>query len=232
MRNEQYPNFETPADAGERPSGDRTSRARRVYDALRGMIRDGRYGSGDRIREEEVARTLGVSRTPVREALSRLQARGLLEMAQGGLVVAVLQRPQVLELYAMREILEGSAARFAAQHASASEIATLHMLGGRFERCIGDPPKLAQINRDFHEAIYEAAHNRYLMRMLDEVNDALALLPGTTFMLAGRPQIAVEEHARIIEGIERRNADAAEGAARHHMQKAQEARLELMLQRG
>ena len=227
MRDDQYPDLETPA-----APGDRTSRAQRVYNALRSLMQDGSYGSGDRIREEEIARTLGVSRTPVREALSRLQARGLLEMAQGGLIVAVLQRSQVLELYAMREILEGSAARFAAQHASPSEIATLHILGQRFGRNLDDPARLAQINRDFHEAIYEAAHNRYLMRTLYEVNDALALLPGTTFMLDGRPQIAVAEHARIIEAVERRDADAAEREARYHMQKAQEARLELMLQRG
>jgi DNA-binding GntR family transcriptional regulator len=232
MRDDQDPDLETRSAIAAKAPSDRTSRAQHVYDALRSMIQEGRYGSGDRIREEEVARTLGVSRTPVREALSRLQARGLLEMAQGGLVVAVLKRAQVLELYAMREILEGSAARFAAQHASPSEIGTLHRLAEHFERSLGDPRKLALINREFHEAIHEAAHNRYLMRTLYELNDALALLPGTTFMVEGRPRIAVEEHARIIQAVEQRDADAAERAARHHMHKAQEARLELMLQFG
>ena len=73
---------------------------------------------GERLREEELARTLGVSRTPVREALGRLQARGLVEVAPPrGLIVAELDSQKILELYAVREILEGAAARFSAERA-------------------------------------------------------------------------------------------------------------------
>src|SRR6202000_231315 len=105
------------------------SRADFVYDTLRDAIWEGRIGRGERIREEEIARTLGVSRTPVREALQRLQQRGLLVNRLGrGLTVAELGKREVIELYAMREILEGSAARFAAQHAAPPEIAILYGL--------------------------------------------------------------------------------------------------------
>src|SRR6478672_4683069 len=105
------------------------SRADFVYDSLRDAISDGRIAGGERVREEEVARNLGVSRTPVREALQRLQQRGLPVVGAGrGLVVARLSQQQVIELYAMREILEGSAARFAAQHATPAEIAILYQL--------------------------------------------------------------------------------------------------------
>src|SRR3954466_7612889 len=112
------------------PSEPRTrSRADFVYESLRDAISDGRIAGGERVREEEVARNLGVSRTPVREALQRLQQRGILILGPGrGLVVAQLSHEQVVELYAMREILEGSAARFAAMHATADEIATLYQL--------------------------------------------------------------------------------------------------------
>ncbi len=215
----------SPAGAGGQS---KTSRANWVFESLRNGIQEGRYARGERIREEEVARALGVSRTPVREALSRLQARGLLEMAPGGLVVATLTRPQTIELYAMREILEGSAARFAAQHASPSEIANLHRLAQAFARSAGDPDKLARYNREFHGAIYEAAHNRYLMRTLDEIHDAMALLPSTTFTVAGRTEKAVEEHGRILAAIEARNPDEAEREARQHIEKAQDARLSMM----
>src|SRR5215468_11463780 len=105
------------------------SRADFVFETLRDAIWDGRIARGVRIREEEIARNLGVSRTPVREALQRLQQRGLLVVGAGrGLVVNELRRDQVIELYAMREILEGSSARFAAQHATEDEIAMLHRL--------------------------------------------------------------------------------------------------------
>src|ERR1700741_959347 len=105
------------------------SRADFVFESLRDAIWDGRIARGVRIREEEIARNLGVSRTPVREALQRLQQRGLLVVGAGrGLVVAELTHLQVVELYGMREILEGSAARFAARHASDTEIEMLHRL--------------------------------------------------------------------------------------------------------
>jgi DNA-binding GntR family transcriptional regulator len=202
----------------------KTSRSRWVYESLRTAIQEGQYVRGDRIREEEVARSLGVSRTPVREALSRLHT--------GGLVVAELSRSQIDELYAMREILEGSAARFAAQHASPSEIASLRHIARAFENAFGDSAKLAQINRELHGAIYEAAHNRYLTRTLNELHDALALLPSTTFTVSGRPELAVGEHARIIDAIEKRDADAAESVAREHIRRAQEARLAMMFNAG
>ncbi|TCT05007.1 GntR family transcriptional regulator [Aquabacter spiritensis] len=208
------------------------SRAQWVYETLRDGIRLGTWRRGERVREETVARALGVSRTPVREALSRLQARGLLEVTAAGLVVATIARPQTLELYAMREVLEGSAARFAAQHAAPSEIASLTQLSGAFAEAVGDPARLAALNRQFHAAIQDAAHNRYLVRMLEDLGDALALLPGTTFELPERGRLAVAEHAAILAGIAQRDPDAAEQAARAHIRRAQEARLDLMQRAG
>src|SRR5262245_9135311 len=94
-----------------------------VFRSLRQALRAGIYQPGDRLREEEVAKRLKVSRTPVREALSRLVSKGLVEPAGGrGLIVRRLSTAEVLELYAMREILEGAAARLAAQHASLPEL--------------------------------------------------------------------------------------------------------------
>ena len=111
---------------GVRPAEDSTaadaphgSRPEQVYLRLRDLIVQGLLAPGSRVVETEVASRLGVSRTPVREALQRLQQRGLLVLGSGrGLVVAHLSQQQVVELYAMREILEGSAARFAARHAN------------------------------------------------------------------------------------------------------------------
>lgn len=204
----------------------KVSRAQWVYDHLRHAIHHGDYARGDRIREEEVARMLGVSRTPVREAILRLQARGLLELSAGGLVVATLTRPQLVELYAMRAILEGSAARFAAQHAAPSEIETMHFYLDKFSAAT-DPDELADINSALHGAIYEAAHNRYLLETLDELNDTLALLPGTTFQVMDRKERGHEEHQAIISAISKRNPDEAENMARKHIQLAQETRLKL-----
>src|SRR5215510_3635566 len=141
------------SDDGE-PSVVRTrSRAVFVYESLRDAISDGRIAGGERVREEEVARNLGVSRTPVREALQRLQQRGLLVLGTGrGLVVAQLSQQQIVELYAMRQILEGSAARFAATHATPAEIAILYQLQEELKSTEGDVLLHTNLNRQFHQA--------------------------------------------------------------------------------
>ena len=203
------------------------SRADFVYDSLRDAISDGRIGGGERVREEEVARNLGVSRTPVREALQRLQQRGLLVVGAGrGLVVAQLSQQQVVELYAMREILEGSAARFAATHATAAEIGILYRLQEELRAAEGDPALHVSLNRQFHQAIYEAAHNRYLMQTLESLHDSFALLRSTTIRLPHRQRNSDEERRRIISAIERRDPDEAERAAREHIVQAQRTRFE------
>src|SRR6478736_5779164 len=192
------------------PSGSHPrSRADFVYDSLRDAISDGRIAGGERVREEEVARNLGVSRTPVREALQRLQQRGLLALGAGrGLVVAQLSQQQVVELYAMREILEGSAARFAAKHATAVEIEILYQL--QEELKTADATLHVSLNRRFHQAIYEAAHNRYLLQTLDSLHDSFALLRSSTLRLPHRQRNSDEERRRIIAAIEKHDPDLAE----------------------
>jgi DNA-binding GntR family transcriptional regulator len=199
------------------------SRADFVYETLRDAISDGRIPGGGRVREEEVARNLGVSRTPVREALQRLQQRGLLVLGPGrGLVVAQLGHDEVVELYAMREILEGSAARFAAMHATNEEVAKLHELQKQMGTADGDAH--VTLNRCFHQAIYEAAHNRYLMQTLESLHDSLALLRSATMRLPHRQRDSHEERRRIIAAIEKRDPVRAEEAAREHIRQAQRTR--------
>ena len=201
------------------------SRADFVYETLRNAISDGRIAGGERVREEEVARNLGVSRTPVREALQRLQQRGLLVLGAGrGLVVAQLSQQQVVELYAMREILEGSAARFAAMHATAADIDILRQLQEELKTAQGDGH--ASLNRRFHQAIYEAAHNRYLMQTLESLNDSFALLRSSTLRLPHRQRNSDDERQRIIAAIEKHDPELAEKEAREHIVQAQRTRFE------
>jgi len=203
------------------------SRGDFVYESLRDAIWDGRIAIGERVREEEIARNLGVSRTPVREALQRLQQRGLLVFGAGrGLTVASLSQHQVLQLYAMREILEGSAARFAAEHATAPEIALLWRLQKELCKPDHDTMALVTLNRRLHQAIYEAAHNQYLLQTLGVLHDSLALLHSTTFRVPSRRQESDEEHRQIVEAIEQHNPDRAEEAARQHIRQAQRTRFE------
>lgn len=218
------------AAAGSPLSSRAGPRGEFVYKALLEAIRAGRLLPGERIREEDVAQSLGVSRTPVREALQLLQARRLVELAPGrGIIVMELNRQQVLELYAMREVLEGAAARFAAQHAVAPEIALMKQLLDEFTAAEGDSLKLARLNNALHRTIYEAARNRYMHEALNNLEDALSLLRNTTFSLPERHASADREHRAIVAAIENRDSDAAEAESRRHIREAQRARLSMLM---
>ncbi|NQU60771.1 MAG: GntR family transcriptional regulator [Rhodospirillales bacterium] len=200
-----------------------------VLGELRAAIRNQRYQPGQRIREAEVADWLGVSRTPVREAFRRLQADGLILLTRWrGAEVAELNREQVIELYAMRRVLEGTAAGLAAEHASQNEIDLLFDLLNRDKAASGDPDRLADLNRMFHEALYGAAHNRYLLKALNSLGDSLALLRSTTYEVPGRAAAAHADHISIATAIKSHDRNAAEKAAQRHIATAVKARIELL----
>lgn len=204
------------------------TRARKVYNSILDAIREGAYRPGDRLREEEVAQRLGVSRTPVREALGRLYEKGLVQPASGrGLAISVLTSEQVFELYAMRGELEALVAGFAAQHATAAEIANFDHLNSLFAAA-QSASDAAGVNRRFHARLYDAARNRYLRDAVENLHETIALLPLTTFEKEGRATEAVAEHAAIIEAIRSRNPEAASSAARRHIENALSARLSLL----
>lgn len=214
---------------GERPTPEVAgSRSDIVYWEIRRAIQEGRFGPGDHLREAAVANWLNVSRTPVREALRRLTGEDLLVSSTQGLMVPRFDDSQVYELYAVREALEGSAAALAAQHASAAELAVINEILG--EELVADdtPQELARVNKRLHSAIYAAAHNRYLLKALNSMQDALSRLPNTTFSWPGRRVSARQEHTALVAAITRRDAVAAEASARYHIREALRHRLLLM----
>ena len=192
-----------------------------VYQELKGAIRDGDYHPGERIRESEVSARLKVSRTPVREALRRLQSEGRLKSEpQRGVVVAELDRHEVTELYTLRQNLEGFAARLAAQHATEAEIETMAYILERTRSLGSDLRQLNQINWELHHAIYDAAHNRFLTQAFAALSDSLALLRGAIYIPSDRPAKLYEEHRHIVEAIRDRDPEAADAAAQAHVRQA------------
>jgi DNA-binding GntR family transcriptional regulator len=192
-----------------------------AYGALRREIVEGRFAPGRRMREIELSDWLGISRTPVRQALSRLEVEGLLALLpRSGLVVASLDERAIAELYEMRLALEGAAAGFAAEHASARDIAKLRELLEAERVLPFDATALYRHNLAFHQTIYASAHNRFLVKSLHALHDAMSLLGATTLSRPGRPQEACIEHCRIVDAIERRDAEGAEREARAHIHNA------------
>lgn len=202
-----------------------------AYEQLRAEIREGALPPGSRVREKNVAERLEISRTPVREALRRLEADGFLTFEpHRGMIVVQLDHQSMMELYAMREVLEGTAAALAARHASAAEISVLFEMLERESEISEDPARLAAHNAQFHQVLFHAAHNRYLLKTANALRDSMALMRGTTMTVPGRAGTARNEHAALAQAIQSRNSEAAEIAARAHIQAAQQARLKLTLE--
>jgi DNA-binding GntR family transcriptional regulator len=206
------------------------SRGEQAYRRLRDAIQSGDLKPGDRLLEVELAKLLGSSRTPVREALGRLESDGLaIRDPYRGMIIAELDASTIAELYAVREVLEGTAAALAARHASEDEIATLRQIADRDRAFASDPERLANNNRLFHEALYRSAHNRYLLKTLSALHGSMALVR-TSLAYSGRIEATIEQHQAIVAAIERQDAKSAEELTRLHIQSARRARLALMLE--
>jgi DNA-binding GntR family transcriptional regulator len=200
-------------------------RGQDAYERIRAAIRDGSLAPGLRLTELELAARFGVSRTPVRQALARLEAEGLLTHApRRGLTVTRPDHSQVVELYVMREILEGAAARLAAQHASETELSAMAELVEQEPSLYGDAAALAALNQRLHGLLYLAAHNRYLLKSLEQLSANMALLP-SLLTVEGRAQSAHKEHRALLRALAKRDGEAAEAAAKAHARAAQRHRL-------
>jgi DNA-binding GntR family transcriptional regulator len=213
------------SSAGSGSDRQYASRSELVYKELREAIEKGELKPGERVMEVDVAEWLKVSRTPVRDALRRLESEGVLALEpRNGLVVVSLDRQAMLELYVMREVLEGTAARLCARHASDFELTELEELVNREEKLRGNFEELARHNRRFHEAVHRGAHNRYLEKSLNAVNDSMWLLGKSQMLLPHRAKTAESEHREIVAAIVKRDPATAEEAARRHVRAAQKER--------
>lgn len=198
-----------------------------AYSLILAAIEAGTYRPGDRLVESELADRFGVSRTPVREALQRLETQAMLVRDGRSLIVASLDHNQLSELYVVRAELEALAARLAARHATPEEVRVLSQMVEEDRQNQRDPEALARANRRFHRQIHLASHNRYLVQQLDLVHRSMALMAKTSLAAEGRSEAAMAEHARVVEAIAAGDGQAADKALRQHISMAWETRLKL-----
>jgi len=196
-----------------------------AYSMILDAIDVGTYRPGDRWVESELAERFNVSRTPIREALQRLETQSLLAREGRSLIVASLDHNQTAELYVVRGELEGLAARLAARHATAEEVRVLREMVEADNALIDQPAALSRSNRRFHKQLHLASHNRYLVQQLDLVYRSMALMATTSLAAEGRGEIAQAEHDKIVSMIEARDEDGADAALRAHISVAFVTRL-------
>lgn len=200
-----------------------------AYAKLMTAIEAGEFQPGDRLREVDVADRLGLSRTPIREAMRRLEAENIVEhRPRIGAVLRRLSRTEVVELYEMRLVLERTAAQMAAKHAMQAEVDALSAINDQIAQAADNPSKAAAINQQFHRAIYLAARNRFLLESARGLNNALLLLGPTTLADEARINTVVAQHIKIITAIGAGDIEGAGAAAEAHLQTSLRHRLSVM----
>ncbi len=202
-----------------------------TYHRLLEAIREGALLPGTRLRETELAERLGVSRTPVREAIRQLEADGLVaHVPRHGATLRRLDYAEVMELYEMRAVLEGTAARLAARAASDVEIDEMAALNDRMVEA-GTTPEATRLNRVFHATLLDAAKNRFLAKSMMSLQKALMILGPTMLSDAARAEEALGEHRRILAALTSRDGAEAEAAMRAHIEASQRLRIRALRER-
>lgn len=210
------------------PTGD--VMAKDAYERLREEIVEGMVEPGAPLVEAAIAARFGISRTPVREALRRLEQDGLVERGDRGMEVRSRSPEEILEIYGVRVVLEGLAARGAAEARTELDLANLeerHVRMGELGDSPGDPKAMALTNRLFHEALWTASHNRTLFDLLVRLNSHLSRYPATTLSSPGRWSRVLEDHRQMIDAIRQRDARQAGRLAEEHMTAARDIRLRI-----
>jgi DNA-binding GntR family transcriptional regulator len=189
-----------------------------AYAHLRGAILAGSLPPGARISEPGLAQELGISRTPVREALQRLSQEGLVELLPNkGARVRVLSASEVREVYDLRALLEGEAAALAARNATEVELDQLERLLQALDALPKDDyNRQMQVDFDFHTALVEAAHNKTLARIYADLRSSLTLIRSFQRTLSQHPKTR-QQHQAILSALKARNPPQAAEAARAHV---------------
>jgi len=201
---------------------ERTTLAQQAYQALRSAILSRRLPAGQKLVVRALAEELGLSPTPVKTALSTLAREGLVvHHPHQGYAVPELSGDDVAEIYALREVVEGLAARLAAQGGSPALTRELARLVARQRRCLSeDVETYGDLDLQFHQRLWEASGNQRLLQVATTFESQVRLLISTSALVPGRLDVSVDEHDEIRAAIEREDADDAEARMRAHVRQA------------
>jgi len=196
-----------------------------VFEQVKEMIVRGEIPAGKRMIESEIAESMGISRTPVREAVHKLGAEGLLKpLPRGGYVVRGLDISDIEETFEIRSILESFAAYLAANRHSYEEILPLEEKIEEFQRNLdrNDLKELAQVNTEFHELLYALSRSQRLIKMIYNLRDEIYFLRKIILNSVDMARLSNKDHREIIKAIKKREAKKAETLVRDHILRGKE----------
>jgi GntR family transcriptional regulator, trigonelline degradation regulator len=204
-----------------------------VYEELKGAIVDLRLPPGEPLREATLAEQLGVSKTPIREALARLEQDGLVETTSfKGAVVAGYSRQDLLEIYELRELLEIVAARSAAESASDADLARLDHISRQCRRPANraDPAKIAALISEFDTVMFDQVQNTRIRALIENLRAHLTRIGQLTAEIPGRIETSIDEHDKIVAAVTAHDPDLAERHMRDHIRSVRDDQLRALEQ--
>jgi len=196
-----------------------------VFDTLRDAIIQGRLEPGERLMETQLAEELGVSRTPVREAMRRLEQEGFIVMVpHKGAYVAGITLRDIADVFEVRAALDSLAAGLAAQRITEDELEELEKALVRLseDTIAGNVEKIVKSDEAFHEIIYRASRNERLLQIIINLQEQIHRFRTTSLSRPGRAKITIEEHRKIVEAISEHNVALSQTLAMEHTESAEQ----------
>ena len=204
-----------------------------VFESLREAIISGMLGPSARLMEIQLAEEMGVSRTPVREAMRKLELEGLVVMIpRKGAYVAGLSLKDIADVFEIRGALEGLAAELAAERATDEELEAMERYLVKISEEIesGDLAKVVETDTDFHSLIYKASRNARLSQIINNLREQIQRYRTTSLSFPGRMKIALEEHRKIVEAVSSRDGELARKLAQEHIENAENTMMGMIQQ--
>lgn len=202
-----------------------------VFETLRGAILDGTLKPGERLMEVQLAEDMGVSRTPVREAIRKLELEGLVLMIpRKGAYVSGLSSKDIADVFEVRASLEALAAGLAAERIGEEELEALKrfMVEVTVNAEAGDLEKVIQSDTDFHEQIYRASRNNRLVQIINNLRDQIQRFRSASLAHPGRIEETLQEHKLLLEAIAERDIVTARRLAQEHIENAESSMMEAL----
>jgi len=203
-----------------------------VFEALREAIIQGVLKPGGRLMEIQLAEEMGVSRTPVREAIRKLELEGLVAMVpRKGAYVASLSMKDIIEVFEIRGALEGLAASLAAERITDADLESLERFLRRNYESVetADLSLMVEVDTDFHSQLYKASRNERLYQIISNLREQIQRFRKTSLSLPGRMKAALDEHKMIVEAISARDGSLSRRLSEEHIENAEQSLMDAIL---
>ncbi|PKM46305.1 MAG: GntR family transcriptional regulator [Firmicutes bacterium HGW-Firmicutes-8] len=202
-----------------------------VFETLREAIINATLRPGERLMEIQMAEEMGVSRTPVREAIRKLELEGFVVMVpRKGAYVAGISMKDIADVFEIRAAMEALAAGLAAERITEEELEDLERILVTIGECVknNDLEKLIEVDTEFHDILFKASRNERLVQIVSNLREQIQRFRTASLSTPGRMKYALEEHKKIVEAVSERNVELAQSLAREHIENAENSMLEVL----